>query len=376
MSNSRTASIGRIFINYRRDDTAYPAGWLYDRLATRYGSEQVFKDVDAIDLGDDFVTVLTEAVGACEVLLALIGPQWLNITDSNGKRRLEDPDDFVRVEIEAALAREVALIPVLVDGAELPPADELPSSLTALLQRESLELRSDHFGADADVLVGQVDPIVKPKKRLAPMLTAVGTVLTCLAVALVLTLTPGEKKPPEKFKCWNGDTVAAGAKCPPLTGRAAFNWAYKWDTSEFQTPRCDRIEPTEDNVIDQYQCKWDDLRGTRSQVQLQRWPSVKYAKSSIEKLIPGSPANRFVEPTTSGPRQDVGWSWNGTYDDFEGSGEHAAATFFLYKRVPLVLIAIGHDKNFDQAIKNCLALTERFQVRKDAELAAVVKSIE
>ena len=110
------AALGRIFISYRREETAYPAGWLYDRLADRYGGGQVFKDVDSIQLGDDFVEVVTRAVGSCDVLLALIGDQWLAITDEHGRRRLDDPDDFVRLEIEAALTRNVRVIPILVDG--------------------------------------------------------------------------------------------------------------------------------------------------------------------------------------------------------------------------------------------------------------------
>src|SRR6516162_9817312 len=89
---------GRIFMSYRREDAAYPASWLYDRLASHFGRDQVFKDVDSIELGDDFVEVITAAVGSCDVLLALIGDRWLAITDSGGRRRLDDPDDFVRLE--------------------------------------------------------------------------------------------------------------------------------------------------------------------------------------------------------------------------------------------------------------------------------------
>ena len=129
MAESAAGSTGRIFISYRRDETAYPAGWLYDRLADHYGGGQVFKDVDSIELGDDFVQVITRAVGSCDVLLALIGEQWLTITDEHGRRRLDDPDDFVRLEIEAALTRNVRVIPILVDGARMPRADELPPSL-------------------------------------------------------------------------------------------------------------------------------------------------------------------------------------------------------------------------------------------------------
>src|SRR6266581_6454255 len=113
-----TPAAGRIFISYRREETAYPAGWLYDRLVEHFGQGQVFKDVDSIELGDDFVEVISAAVAGCDVLLALIGDQWLTVTGEGGRRRLEDPDDFVRLEVEAALTRNVRVIPVLVDDAQ------------------------------------------------------------------------------------------------------------------------------------------------------------------------------------------------------------------------------------------------------------------
>jgi hypothetical protein len=123
---------GRIFMSYRREETAYPAGWLFDRLARQFGRQQVFKDVDSIEPGDDFVEVITTAVESCDVLLALIGGRWLTIAGQDGRRRLDDPGDFVRLEIEAALARQVRVIPVLVDGARMPRAEELPPSLAKL----------------------------------------------------------------------------------------------------------------------------------------------------------------------------------------------------------------------------------------------------
>ena len=148
---------GRIFISYRRDDTAYPAGWLYDRLVERFGAEQIFKDVDSIELGDDFVAVLTEAVGSTDVLLALIGDKWLTITGEDGERRLDDPEDFVRLEIEAALTQKVRVIPILVEGAEMPAADELPASLAPLSRRQALELSSSRFTFDSDRLLAVLE---------------------------------------------------------------------------------------------------------------------------------------------------------------------------------------------------------------------------
>ncbi len=157
MSESTSASAGRIFISYRREETGYPAGWLYDRLTDQFGGGQVFKDIDSIQLGDDFVEVITRAVGACDVLLALIGDRWSTITDEQGQRRLDDPDDFVRLEIEAALTRNVRVIPILVDGAPMPTADELPKSLVTLVRRQALELSPRRFEFDTNRLLKVLD---------------------------------------------------------------------------------------------------------------------------------------------------------------------------------------------------------------------------
>ena len=148
---------GRIFISYRREDTAYPAGWLFDRLSEHFNAGEVFKDVDSIELGDDFVKEITAAVGSCDVLLALIGEQWLTITDRSGVRRLDDPGDFVRVEIEAALSRNVRVIPILVDGATMPGADQVPPSLAGLSRRQALELSPSRFDFDSGRLLTVLD---------------------------------------------------------------------------------------------------------------------------------------------------------------------------------------------------------------------------
>jgi hypothetical protein len=113
-------------------------------MADRFGG-QVFKDVDSLEPGDDWVEVITRVVGSCDVLLALIGDRWLTITDEDGRRRLDDPDDFVRLEIEAALARDVRVIPILVEGARMPRATELPPSLAKLARRQALVLSPANF---------------------------------------------------------------------------------------------------------------------------------------------------------------------------------------------------------------------------------------
>jgi hypothetical protein len=160
MVKSAVPSPGRIYISYRRQDTAYTAGWLYDRLADRYGDGQVFKYVDSIELSDDFVEVITRAVGSCDVLLAVVGDQWLTITDADGRRRLDDPDDFVRVEIEAALTRNVRVIPILVDEARMPRSEELPPSLAGLVRRQALELSRARFEYDTSRLLMVLDKTI------------------------------------------------------------------------------------------------------------------------------------------------------------------------------------------------------------------------
>jgi len=157
MTASTPRPAGRIFISYRHGETDWQAGWLFDRLADHFGAGQIFKDVNSIQLGDDFVEVITTAVGSCDVLLALIGDQWLTITDVWGRRRLDNADDFVRLEIEAALKRKVRVIPVLVEGAPMPRAAQLPPSLAKLARRQALELSPSRFNFDTSRLVEVLD---------------------------------------------------------------------------------------------------------------------------------------------------------------------------------------------------------------------------
>jgi TIR domain len=157
MAGSIPASQGRIYISYRREDTAYPAAWLFDRLANHFGENQVFKDFDSISPGDDFVEVIATAVSSCDVLLVVIGEGWLTTTDAYGRRRLDNPHDFVRLEIEVALARKVRVIPILVDRARMPMAEELPASLARLTRRQALLVSPSRFDADVHRLLGVLE---------------------------------------------------------------------------------------------------------------------------------------------------------------------------------------------------------------------------
>jgi hypothetical protein len=149
-----------VFISYRREDCPGHAGRLFDHLRTRFGGASVFMDVTDIEAGVDFVDVLQRAVGSCDVLLAVIGREWLTCTDRNGRRRLDDPHDFIRLEVGIALTRNVRVIPVLVEGAVVPTASELPSDLEGLTRRQAVELRDARWNADVESLAGVLDRVL------------------------------------------------------------------------------------------------------------------------------------------------------------------------------------------------------------------------
>ncbi len=143
-----------IFMSYRREDSADVSGRIYDRLAAHFGEEAIFKDVDDIPFGVNFRTYLNEMVEDSAVELVIIGPEWLQAMNSRGQRRLEDPSDFVRIEIEAALEQEIPVIPLLVRGGRMPRADDLPAELAELAYRNGTVVRADpDFHRDMDRLI-------------------------------------------------------------------------------------------------------------------------------------------------------------------------------------------------------------------------------
>jgi TIR domain len=150
----------RVFLNYRREDASGHAGRLYDLLVARYGAERVFMDIDAIPLGSEFGQAISRAVASCDVLIALMGRGWLQAADSDGHRRLDDPDDFVRREIESALAHGVVVVPTTVQGAELPRAEELPPALAPLTQRQGFELSDKGWQDDVKRLIRRLEAVV------------------------------------------------------------------------------------------------------------------------------------------------------------------------------------------------------------------------
>jgi tetratricopeptide (TPR) repeat protein len=184
-----------IFINYRRQDTMSTAGRLHDRLSHEFGKENVFMDVDHIPAGVDFAAHLNSQVATCKILLVVIGSHWLDATDEAGNRRLHQPDDFVAIEIAAALARNVRVIPVLVDGAVMPKARELPDSLKPLARRQAVDVRQLHFGRDTDALLGTIRELLNdgpgwlPRRRWRSVVVGGLGAVTLLLIGLIAILS-------------------------------------------------------------------------------------------------------------------------------------------------------------------------------------------
>ena len=148
------------FISYRREDSQYVADRIHQSLAEVFGQETVFKDVDSIPLGVDFSQEIKSEVGKCDVLLAVIGPDWLTARKPDGTRRLDDPEDWVRVEIEAALGGKILVIPLMVEGAAtLPRSDQLPpGGLAGLVTRNGTPAPPDpDFRNDMERLVTAIE---------------------------------------------------------------------------------------------------------------------------------------------------------------------------------------------------------------------------
>lgn len=153
-----------VFICYRREDTAGHAGRLYDHLSAHFGVNQIFMDIDQIEPGEDFVQVIEVAVSSCKVLLALIGRDWLTSSDGYG-RRLDNPNDFVRLEIAAALGSQIRVIPVLVQRAKMPRQQDLPEDLLQLTRRHAVELSDIRWKHDVSQLINTVERVLARKRE-------------------------------------------------------------------------------------------------------------------------------------------------------------------------------------------------------------------
>ncbi|GAA0880986.1 hypothetical protein GCM10009119_39560 [Algoriphagus jejuensis] len=159
---------GKIFISYRREDTSGESGRLKDKLEQVFGQENIFYDVETLEAGLNFDQSIAKALGESKVLLAMIGPHWLKVVDSKGVSRLQKPDDWVRKEIAEALKRELRVIPVLVNGAEMPDPEDLPEELKELSLKHAQELTSSRWNYDVGELTKVLEKIITKKPQPTP----------------------------------------------------------------------------------------------------------------------------------------------------------------------------------------------------------------
>lgn len=158
-----------IFLSYRRDDTEHITGRIRDRLGMHFGDHAVFRDVDSIPAGMDFVRKVEDTIRAARVLVAIIGPQWADATDRQGRRRLDQADDPVRFELETALGLELPLVPVLVRQARMPAREELPASLAALSSINAVIIPPEpYFAEGVKRLAGAIEALITPAAAVVP----------------------------------------------------------------------------------------------------------------------------------------------------------------------------------------------------------------
>ena len=142
-----------VFISYRRDDSAGYSGRLADALEKRLGKDNVFRDVEDIKPGEDFVKAIERNLQNASAFLVIMGKDWLTVKDNQGRRRLENPNDYVRIEIESALRLDGLIIPVLVEGAVMPKPEELPPSIAAIANRQAIEMTDSRWDEDIERLI-------------------------------------------------------------------------------------------------------------------------------------------------------------------------------------------------------------------------------
>jgi hypothetical protein len=187
-----------IFISYRRDDTEGQAGRLFQDLREVFGAENVFMDVATIEPGVDFRRVIEKNTESCGVLLALVGRQWLTATDAAGRRRLDEPNDFVRLETAAALKRDIPLVPVLLQGARMPRPEELPEELRDFAFRNSVELSHARWESDVQILIAALRKVLaQDAGASAPASAAPASpqVAATVAAPLAAPVAPGGSRP-------------------------------------------------------------------------------------------------------------------------------------------------------------------------------------
>lgn len=212
--------MSRIYLSYRRMDAPGYAGRLFDHLSRHFGRRSVFMDIDGIAGGREFARVIESALNACDAVLVLIGKNWADCTGPDGRRRLDDPEDWVRLEVAAALRRDVLVIPVLIDGARLPEPTSLPEELRALCGRQSRDLSDLRWSHDVGVLVKDLGEVVRAANKRLRRLAGLTIILAAL-LGMALTGRTVVWKKPASMEV-KTDSHSPSPNPPPLTGANLF----------------------------------------------------------------------------------------------------------------------------------------------------------
>ena len=208
------SKLPKVFISYRRDESTGFAGRLHERLTSLYGTESVFMDVDDIGAGADFVKTIEDQIASCNVLLVLIGNQCLTLKSGNGVRRLDDPHDFVRIEISKALAGNVRVIPLLVNNAKMPVEKDVPADIRGLCRRQAIELTEERWEYDFGRLVEALSGESSQRKSRRKLMLLAGGIAVLAAAGGVLWFREG---------------------APPVTGKWAATVTYDFLPAQPET---------------------------------------------------------------------------------------------------------------------------------------------
>jgi uncharacterized protein len=273
----------QVFISYRREDSSGYAGRLYDRLAQRFGRDRIYRDIDDISAGEDFHEAIRKKLEQSDILIALIGPRWLAATDQDGRWRLGDEHDLVRLEIAAALNRNIRVIPVLIQGARMPRSNDLPADLAKLAERNAVEIRDTHFDQDLTELLNQL--VLRRRHQLAGAIRrrpAISAAVGLLAAALVAAMYFSRMTPTTREQ--------ARFKIGQL--------GVSYDTRTF----IDRVQDNDESAVALFltagmNADSRDQNGDTALMLATRQGNLKIAKALVEKGADVAPALRVAAQT-------------------------------------------------------------------------------
>jgi len=263
-----------IFLSYRRDDSSGYAGRLFDNLAERFGRERVFMDIETLEPGMDFVAGIDRAIESCGAVIAMIGPSWIKAQDGEGRRRLDDPNDFIRLEITTALTRGVRVIPVLVHNAGMPLEQELPEPLRPLCRLQACEISDNRWEFDVRRLADVLEPLIAEPEESQ---TAAPSAAAAPAGAPSTTATPGRKSSGRPTG-W----LAVVAAVILAAGAGAW-WLSQATSTEHARPPVNEPVPTPPHA------------STRSDTVMRTVPPPKPPATEPTRLEPPAPAEPLPE---------------------------------------------------------------------------------